>query len=74
MDDLEKLRYLIKHWIEHGRDHANDYEKWAKKIQHLDGGAEIASALRDAAKKLYESIGCLMSLLHEQGHHRYPYE
>ena len=51
MDNLEKVKRLIGHWTEHGCEHAIAYEEWAEKIQHLDGGAEIASALREAAKK-----------------------
>jgi hypothetical protein len=74
MDDLEKLNHLIGHWIEHGREHAIAYEEWAEKIQDIDGGAVITSALREAAKKLYESIDCLMELSHEQSHHRHHYE
>jgi hypothetical protein len=72
MNDLEKIKYLIGHWIEHEREHAAAYEKWAEKIEHLDGGMEVASALREAAKKLYESVECLMALSHEHrhlGHH-----
>ena len=56
MNDLEKLKHLIGHWIEHEREHARAYEEWARKIQHLDGGTEIAFALVEAAKKLYESV------------------
>jgi len=74
MDDLEKLKHLSGHWIEHAREHAIVYEEWAEKIQHHDGGAEIASALTKAAKKLYESVECLMALPHEQGHHRHHHE
>jgi len=65
MNDLEKAKRLIGHWIEHEREHAIAYEKWADRIQHLDGGAETAFALREAAKKLYESVEVLMALPHE---------
>jgi len=64
MEDLEKLSCLIGHWIEHGREHAVSYEEWADKIQDIEGGAEIASVLRKAAKKLFESTDCLKELLH----------
>jgi N6-adenosine-specific RNA methylase IME4 len=74
MDDLEKLRRLIGHWIEHGREHAIVYKEWAEKIQHLDGGTEMASALRDAAKKLYELVECLMTLPHEHNHQEHYHE
>lgn len=74
MDNLEKVKRLIGHWTEHGCEHAIAYEEWAEKIQHLDGGAEIASALREAAKKLYESVECLMALPHEHSHHGHHHE
>jgi hypothetical protein len=64
MNDVEKAKYLIGHWIEHGREHAAGYEEWAEKIQSLDGGAEMASALRAAAAKLYESVSCLVAVPH----------
>ena len=49
MNDLKKAEVLVGHWIEHGREHAAIYEEWAEKIGSLDGGAEMASALRAAA-------------------------
>jgi hypothetical protein len=52
MNGLEKVKYLMGHWIEHGREHAIAYEKWADRIQHLDDRAEIALVLREAAKKV----------------------
>lgn len=69
MNDLEKLRHLIGYWIEHSREHAIAYEEWAKKIQHGDVRVEIASALREAAKKLYGSVECLMALQQGHSHH-----
>jgi len=74
MNDLEKLKHLIGHWVEHEREHAISYEEWAKKIQHLDGGAEIASVLREAAKKLCESVEVLRALPHEHHHHGHHHE
>jgi hypothetical protein len=74
MNDLEKLKHLIGHWIEHEREHAVSYEEWADKIQHLDGGEEIASALREAAKKLHESVEVLMTMPHGHDHHEHHHE
>jgi hypothetical protein len=74
MNDLEKVKHLMGHWIEHEREHAIAYEEWAEKIQYLDGGAEIASALRGAAKKLYESVEVLMALPHEHNHYGHNHE
>ena len=71
MNELEKLKHLIGYWIEHEREHAMNYEEWAERIQHINGGAEIASALREASKKLYESIECLKALPHDKGHNHH---
>ena len=65
MNDLEKAKRLIGHWIGHGREHAAIYEEWAEKIQALDGGAAMASALRSAAAKVYESVSCLEAAPHD---------
>ncbi len=65
MDDLEKAKRLIDHWIAHGREHAASYEEWAEKLQSLKGGTEMASALRAAAAKLHESVSCLMAVHHD---------
>jgi hypothetical protein len=74
MNSLEKVKYLIGHWVEHEREHAIAYEKWADRIQHLDGGGKIAVALREAAKKLYESVGGLMALSHEHNPYGHNHE
>ncbi|WP_038002659.1 hypothetical protein [Syntrophorhabdus aromaticivorans] len=75
MNDLEKARRLIGHWIGHGREHAALYEEWAEKIQALDGGAEMALALKSAAAKAYESVSFLEAApqggeeIHDHGHY-----
>jgi hypothetical protein len=62
MDDLAKVQHLIEHWIEHEQEHAADFEAWAGKIQHLEGGAEIATTLKEAAQKLRDAVECLVKL------------
>ncbi len=61
MDDLTKLRHLIKHWIEHTEEHAKEFENWAKKIENFEDGKEIAETLRKAKTKLEEIIVLLSS-------------
>lgn len=29
MNEIEKLRVLIPHWIEHNKEHANEFRVWA---------------------------------------------
>lgn len=31
MNDLEKLRILLSHWIEHNEEHADEFRRWADK-------------------------------------------
>jgi len=45
MDDLEKLKKLLPHWMEHNDEHAKTYEEWAKKMSSL-GEKELSEALR----------------------------
>jgi hypothetical protein len=30
MNETEKLRVLIPHWIEHNEEHANEFRQWAE--------------------------------------------
>jgi hypothetical protein len=36
MDETEKLRRLLSHWIEHNSEHALIYKGWAEKALSLD--------------------------------------
>ena len=36
MTELEKLRHLLKHWIEHNDTHVKTYTEWAEKAEALD--------------------------------------
>ncbi|HHF98848.1 MAG TPA: hypothetical protein ENL39_05110 [Candidatus Aerophobetes bacterium] len=46
--DVEKLKLLLNHWIEHTREHTAEYRKWFEKIR-----GEIPE---DAVKKFEEAI------------------
>ncbi|MBI5739087.1 MAG: hypothetical protein HZA16_00060 [Nitrospirae bacterium] len=48
MTELEKLRHLLEHWMEHNSAHVKTYEEWAEKAGSL-GEKEIAGLLRLAA-------------------------
>ncbi len=45
MDDLEKLKMLLPHWMEHNDEHAKTYEAWALKMSFL-GKNELSEALK----------------------------
>ena len=45
MNEQEKLRVLIPHWIEHNKEHAASFEGWAAKARVL-GHEEHAKEFR----------------------------
>jgi uncharacterized protein YukE len=48
MNELEKLRVLIPHWIEHNEEHAEEFRRWAKKAG--DASNEILKAVQEMAQ------------------------
>lgn len=44
MTELEKLKHLLKHWIEHNDAHISTYTEWASKAESL-GEKELADIL-----------------------------
>ena len=44
MDDLEKLKILLPHWMRHNDEHAKTYQDWAEKMSSL-GKKELSEAL-----------------------------
>jgi hypothetical protein len=42
MKEMDKLRILIPHWIEHNQDHADEFRKWA--IQAGEAAPDILAA------------------------------
>ncbi len=44
MDDLEKLKRLIPHWMDHNDEHAKTYKDWAEKMSSL-GKKELSETL-----------------------------
>jgi hypothetical protein len=56
MNELEKLKKLLHHWIEHNDEHAETYLDWSKKASSL-GNKELSSILEKISvesKKLNE--------------------
>ncbi len=37
MEDIEKLRTLLHHWMEHNDEHARTYRDWAEKTSPING-------------------------------------
>ena len=47
MTELEKLRVMLPHWIEHNRSHGEEFKKWAD-IAKSAGAPDIASLIETA--------------------------
>ncbi len=54
MTELEKLKHLIEHWIEHNEAHVNTYREWASKAEALEKKelSEILKQITDETNKL----------------------
>ena len=48
MTELEKLKHLLEHWIEHNDAHVRTYEEWAEKADTL-GRPDLARVLGQIA-------------------------
>ena len=51
MTDVQKLRILLPHWIEHNVEHAAEFREWAERarVAGQEGpGTDIALAAREA--------------------------
>lgn len=46
MDDLERLKVMLEHWLEHNREHVQTYKEWAERADAM-GRKDIARVLSD---------------------------
>ena len=51
MADLQKLRILLPHWIEHNAEHAAEFREWAERAR-VAGQEGAASDIALAAEEL----------------------
>ena len=51
MNDLEKLRVLLPHWLEHNAEHAGEFRAWAERAKAA-GEDKLAAQIVAAAEKM----------------------
>jgi len=71
MNEIEKLRVLIPHWIDHNLEHAEEYRRWAQ--QAGDATTDIliaAQAFAQANVSLSAALEKIGGLLE---HHEHPH-
>jgi hypothetical protein len=78
MTEVDKLRVLLPHWIEHNQEHASDYARWADMAAaagHQDVAEKIRSAIdrvRGASADLQRALDALGGPVVLPGHaHRH---
>ena len=69
MKEIEKLRVLLPHWIEHNGEHAGEFRKWAEREGTARDALLAASDLvEEANARLEEALEQLGGPL-EHHHH-----
>jgi len=51
MEEIEKLRVLIPHWIEHNGEHAAEFRQWAARAGVAQADLMAAADALEAANK-----------------------
>jgi len=61
MSDIEKLRVLLPHWIEHNGEHANEFREWADRAGPAQGdilaAAELVEEANEHLAEALEQVG-----------------
>lgn len=70
MKELEKLRVLIPHWIEHNEEHANEFRRWAELAG--DATVDILAAAQAMAQVNVSLSAALEKLGGPPSRHEYP--
>ena len=65
MNDLDKLRVMLPHWIEHNQGHGAEFSQWAEKL--VSDTPEVAALLRRAVSSLEEAQSALEKALVKAG-------
>ena len=77
LTEIEKLRVLIPHWIEHSHSHQHEFEKWVA-VAKKEGSQEAAEAIEKAMETLAEADKNLRTALKAlggavEGQHGHPH-
>jgi hypothetical protein len=66
MDNVEKVRVMLQHWIDHNKGHVDDFEKWRKTMAD-DGQDALAGHITEAVKLMADVNASLGKALHAAG-------
>ena len=61
-EEKERLGLLLVYWIEHNKEHAQDFKRWAEKAKGFgEIGTEVYEAIREAVEHMEEVNECLFN-------------
>ena len=66
MNDIEKVRALLPHWVEHNEEHAVEFLRWAAKAS-LAGHEEATQLIRRATEEVRQANELLRLALEKLG-------
>ncbi len=66
MDNSEKLRVILQHWIEHNAGHVTEFEKWQKTMKE-DGKDKVSASIGDAILQMDKVTDILTDILADFG-------
>lgn len=60
MNDIAKLRVLLPHWIEHNREHAREFRRWAERAgtaeKHIVDAADLVEEANLHLQRALEQV------------------
>ena len=62
--ETEKLKILLNHWIEHNKEHGEEFREWAEKARDL-GEAVVQEDMLEAAQCMNKASESLLRALEE---------
>jgi len=65
-DKLARVRVLLDHWIDHNREHGQEFREWAERVRQL-GEVGAADEMIRAAQGMEEAGECLSRALERLG-------
>ncbi len=66
MNNVEKLRVMLQHWIEHNKGHMDEFEKW-RGVMKIEGQASLADHIQKTIELMAAVNAELEQTLEEAG-------
>ncbi len=61
-DERAKLKTLLNYWIEHNKEHSQEFKEWAGKAKEF-GEAEVCKEMLQAAQEMDKASEILLQAL-----------